>query len=185
MTISMSKAAIVLFSAVFVAVFLGMVPADVDARGKKGGGHRGGGSHAMKGNTRTSVKQKSNRTSTRVNSKKVSNNKVGNTNKVNIDNSNKNINIDNSKDIDIDVDRRGGGGYYYGHNNYNPVATAVGVTAAVMVTAAVIGSIVNTLPPSCSTVMVNGISYSQCGNDWYEPRYNGSSVSYVVVTNPY
>lgn len=65
-------------------------------------------------------------------------------------------------------------------DHWHPVRTA----ATVAVTAAVVGSIVRSVPPNCSTVIVNGISYSQCGNTWYQPQYAGSSVQYVVVNPP-
>ncbi len=84
--------------------------------------------------------------------------------------------------MDIDVDHRGGyhgGGCCY-HDNYHPIATAAAITA----TAIVVGSIVNTLPPSCSTVIVNGYAYQQCGNTWYQPQMSGSSTTYIVVNNP-
>jgi hypothetical protein len=28
------------------------------------------------------------------------------------------------------------------------------------------------------------MSYQQCGSTWYEPRFAGTSVSYVVVSPP-
>ncbi|MDP0919487.1 hypothetical protein Q6272_31025, partial [Klebsiella pneumoniae] len=64
-------------------------------------------------------------------------------------------------------------------DHWHPLRTAT----TVALTAAVVGSIVRSLPPDCSTMVVNGISYSQCGNTWYQPQYAGSSVQYVVV-NP-
>lgn len=79
-------------------------------------------------------------------------------------------------------------------NNYNdnhgswyndhPVATAAAVTTAVVGTAAVIGSIVRSLPPSCSAMNVNGVTYQQCGSTWYQPQYAGTTVQYVVVNAP-
>ena len=63
----------------------------------------------------------------------------------------------------------------------HPVATGV----AVATTAAVVGSIIYSLPPSCTTVSVNGLTYQQCGSTWYRPQYVGTSVQYVVVTSPY
>jgi hypothetical protein len=53
------------------------------------------------------------------------------------------------------------------------------------VTAAVIGSMTTTLPPACTVVLVNGLSYQQCGSTWYQPQYVGSSVQYVVVAPLY
>ena len=78
------------------------------------------------------------------------------------------------RDIDVDVD----------YHHHHPVATAVGVAAAVSVTAAVIGTIVHTLPPACSVVVVNGITYQNCGGTWYQPMYAGTQVTYVVITPP-
>ena len=68
--------------------------------------------------------------------------------------------------------------------NYRPVARAAVATAAVVGTAVVVGSIVRSLPPSCSSVMVGNVAYQQCGNTWYQPRYSGSEMSYVVVNPP-
>jgi hypothetical protein len=84
-----------------------------------------------------------------------------------------NTNVNIHRDIDVDVDR-----------NYHPVARAVGVAAAATVTAAVIGSIVYSVPASCTTIVSHGISYRQCGSTWYQPRYSGTQVSYVVVAPP-
>ena len=53
-----------------------------------------------------------------------------------------------------------------------------------MVTAAVVGSIVSTLPPSCTTVVINGLAYQQCGSTWYQPQFSGSSTTYIVVNAP-
>jgi Ni/Co efflux regulator RcnB len=86
------------------------------------------------------------------------------------------IDVDRNVDIDIDVDND------WDHHHHHPIATGVAIGAAAAVTSAVIGSIVYTLPPACSTVVVNGIAYSQCGNVWYQPQYVGTSVQYVVVT---
>jgi hypothetical protein len=62
------------------------------------------------------------------------------------------------------------GGYYGG-------AAVVGAAA---VTAIAVGTIVATLPPSCSTVVVNGVTYHNCSGTYYAPR--GSQ--WVVVDAP-
>jgi len=85
----------------------------------------------------------------------------------------RNVNVNHHVDIDVDVD-----------DHYHPWATAAAVTTAAVVTGAVIGSMVRSVPPNCNTVVVNGISYSQCGNTWYQPQMQGSSVTYVVVNPP-
>ena len=51
-------------------------------------------------------------------------------------------------------------------------------------TAAVVGSAVYTLPPSCSVVVVDGFTYQQCGSVWYQPQISGGSTTYVVVNAP-
>ena len=68
-------------------------------------------------------------------------------------------------------------GRYWNH----PVATGV----AIATTAAVIGSVIYSLPPSCTKVYVDGLTYQQCGPTWYRPQYAGTSVQYVVVESPY
>jgi hypothetical protein len=111
-----------------------------------------------------------------------------NTNKnVNVNrNVNKNVNVNTHRDVNVDVDVHHHGGHYGGccYNDYHPVATAAAVTATAMVTAAIIGSVVHTLPPTCSTVIVNGFAYQQCGSTWYQPQIAGSSTTYIVVNPP-
>jgi len=68
--------------------------------------------------------------------------------------------------------------------NYHPVARAAVVTGAAVATAAVVGSVVRSLPPHCTSVVVGGVAYQQCGNAFYQPRYSGSQVTYVVVNPP-
>ncbi|WP_415756835.1 hypothetical protein [Pseudomonas sp. LT1P18] len=108
-------------------------------------------------------------------------NTVGN--RTNVNNSNRNVNIDNSRDVDIDVDGNGRYGY---DDHYHPIATAAAVTATVAVTAAVVGSIFTPaqLPPSCVQVIQYNTAYMQCGSTWYQPQYQGSDVTYVVVNAP-
>jgi hypothetical protein len=104
---------------------------------------------------------------------------VNRTTNVNV---NRDVNVNVHRDVDVNVDRR-----YYGVGccyDPHPIATAAAVTTAAVVTAAVIGSVVHSLPPSCSVVVVGGISYQHCGATWYQPRFAASSVTYVVVTAP-
>jgi hypothetical protein len=88
-------------------------------------------------------------------------------------NVNRNVDVNHHVDIDVDVDR-----------NYHPWATAAAVTTAAVVTGAVIGSMAASIPPSCQTVMVNGMTYSRCGSTWYMPQMQGSSITYIVVAPP-
>lgn len=96
-------------------------------------------------------------------------------------NVNRNVDIDRDIDIDVDVDHRRGGCCYNDNHGWG-VAAAVATTA--VVTAAVVGSTVNTLPPACTLVMVNGMTYQQCGSVWYQPQFVGTTTSYVVINAP-
>ena len=100
-------------------------------------------------------------------------------------NVNRNVNVNQNVNVNrnVNVNVRGGG-YYGGGCCYHPVAAAAAVTATAMVTAAVVGSMVHTLPPSCTMVMVNGMSYQQCGSTWYQPQFSGGNTTYIVVNAP-
>jgi len=91
-------------------------------------------------------------------------------------NVNRNTNVNVNRHVDVDVHNRGG---YYNHG-----PSVAGVVAASVATAIVVGSIVHTLPPSCSTMVVNGFAYQNCGGTYYQPQYQGSSVTYIVVNHP-
>lgn len=66
---------------------------------------------------------------------------------------------------------------------YHPWATAA-VIGATTATAVAIGTAVASVPKSCVPVLVNGISYQQCGSSWYQPQYVGTTLQYVVVVPP-
>lgn len=106
-------------------------------------------------------------------------NRATNVNRTNINNANvNNINVNNgyggNYHLDYDVDQG------WGH----PVAAGAAFGAAAAVTSAAIGSVVYSLPPSCTVTVVNGISYQSCGGVWYEPQFSGTSVEYIVVAAP-
>ncbi|GGP24880.1 hypothetical protein [Silvimonas amylolytica] len=106
-----------------------------------------------------------------------------NRNNVNVNNSHNNVNVNRDVNVNVDGDH---GRYYDDHDHYHPVATAAAVTATVAVTSAVVGSIVNAnqMPSSCVQVMRGNTAYMQCGSTWYQPQYQGSNVTYVVVNAP-
>jgi len=100
-------------------------------------------------------------------------------------NVNRNTNVNVNRNVNVNVNNNyHGGGYYGGGCCYHPVAVAAAVTATAVVTAAVVGSIVHSVPPSCSTVIVNGLTYQQCGSTWYQPQFSGTATTYVVVNAP-
>ncbi|GAB7125914.1 hypothetical protein JCM19000A_04210 [Silvimonas sp. JCM 19000] len=97
-----------------------------------------------------------------------------------------NVNVNNShNDVNINVENNDRRGYGY-DDHYHPVATAAAVTATVAVTSAVVGAILTPaqMPPSCVDVMRGNVAYRQCGNTWYQPQYQGSNVTYIVVNAP-
>jgi len=98
------------------------------------------------------------------------------------------ININKNVNVNVRDDRRpyyDGRHYHYdrGYHHRHDVGTAFAVGA---VTGLVIGSMITaaSVPPSCSTVYVNGYPYRQCGSTWLQPQYQGSQVTYVVVNPP-
>ena len=150
--------------ALVLAGFVLVPIANAAGRGGGGGGHAaaraGGGGHSGGAGQRAYPDNRH----ADARSNNVRNTSVNN---VNV---NRNVNVN-----------QGGGGW---NNNYHPVATAAAVTATVAVTAAVVGSIVQTVPPNCSPYNYNGIAYQQCGSTWYQPQYVGNQVQYVVVNPP-
>ncbi len=110
-------------------------------------------------------------------------NQVNSNNRTHVNNSTHNVNIDNHRDVDIDVDGRGRYGY---DDHYHPIGTAVAVGATIAVTTAVVGAILTPaqMPSTCVQVMRYNTMYMQCGSTWYQPRYQGSDVTYIVVNAP-
>ncbi|MEN8214255.1 MAG: DUF6515 family protein [Pseudomonadota bacterium] len=162
----LNKSKVLALATIAVMIVAWSLPEPAEAR-RGGGGHR-----SVKGKTHTNVNRNRNV------------NKNRNVNRNTNVNRNRNVNVSDrrnvniNKNVNIDVDHRHGG--YYGRN-YHPVATAAAVTA----TAAVVGSIIYSLPSNCQTIVTNNVSYRQCGSTWYQPRYSGGSTSYVVVNSPY
>jgi len=117
-----------------------------------------------------------------VNSGNVSRRAV-NTGNVNTGNINRgDINVGN--DVNINVD----GNYDRWHDwddHYYPVARGVAFGTAAAVSAAAVGSMIYALPPACAPQPYGGYTYYSCNGVWYQPRYQGTTVSYVVVNKPY
>ena len=131
-----------------------MLPKDAEARQVRGG-------------TRTNVNRGAN-----VNRNANINNRT---------NVNRNTNVNVNRNVNVHGGYHGGG-YYHGHDDGIGVGGAIAIGVAGMA----IGSMITAaaLPPSCSTVSVNGMTYQQCGSTWYQPQYSGSQVNYIVVNPP-
>jgi hypothetical protein len=157
-----------------VLVSFSMAPAAEAARAGGGGGARasgggggggGGGARASGGGGGARASGGGNRQIDNSN-RDVRTNNVRNTSVNNV-NVNKNVN----------VNANGGCCNNGWDNDHHPVAAA----AAVVGTAAIIGSMVRTVPANCVPINYGGMIYQQCGSTWYQPQ--GSQ--YMVVNPPY
>jgi len=153
---------------------LGLALCSPPAAAQHGGGLRGGGARAA--------------AHTNIN-RPVQRPQGGAVNRSGAANVNRNVNRNRNVDVNRNVNRNVDVDVHYHDDHWNswddhPFATAAAVTAGVAVTSAVIGSIVNSVPPSCVTTVINGMAYQQCGSTWYEPRYAGTTVQYVVINPP-
>jgi hypothetical protein len=103
-----------------------------------------------------------------------------------IDNSSRDVRTNNVRNTsvnnvnvnkNVNVNANGGCCNNGWDNDHHPVAAA----AAVVGTAAIIGSMVRTVPANCVPINYGGMIYQQCGSTWYQPQ--GSQ--YMVVNPPY
>lgn len=82
------------------------------------------------------------------------------------------------------------GGYYGDHwDDWGHGWGYVAAGAAVVAGAYAVGTMINaatysSLSCTPTTVVVGGVTYSQCGSAWYQPTYSGGDVTYVVVNPP-
>jgi len=53
------------------------------------------------------------------------------------------------------------------------------------VSAVPIGTVVQALPAGCTSVVVNGVNYSDCGGVFYTAAFQGNNLVYVVVQKPF
>ena len=171
------KTSFVASLAAFVLVGFVMAPAAEAARGGGGGGgaRAGGGAGGGGGGASRQVSN----TSRDARANDVRNTSVNNVNSsrdVNRD-VNRDVSRDVSRDVNVDVDVDGGCCHNGWDNDYHPVAAA----AVIAGTAAIIGSMVNTVPASCVPINYGGMIYQQCGGTWYQPQ----GAQYIVVNPPY
>jgi hypothetical protein len=111
---------------------------------------------------------------------------IGNGNRTNIGNGDR-TNISNDRPINIqDNDIVAGGGNWNGGYGccYGGWGAAAAGFVAGAVTAAAIGSTVYALPPSCPVAVYGGVTYNHCGGVWYQPEFEGTETTYIVVESP-
>jgi hypothetical protein len=64
------------------------------------------------------------------------------------------------------------------------VGAGLAVAGAVAVGTAITASAFAALSCPMTPVVMGGYTYYQCGSTWYQPAYQGSQVTYVVVNPP-
>ena len=167
------------FSKLFLAPLTVLVLASFTlqpvAEARDGGRGGGGGGGAARAGGGGGKQVDSSRADARTNN--VRNTSATNVNSNRNANVNRNTNVNANRNVNVNVDNNGGccgGGW---DNDYHPVAAA----AVVAGTAAVIGSMVNTVPAGCVPVNYGGMVYQQCGSTWYQPQ----GAQYVVINPPY
>ncbi len=136
--------------------------------------------YATRGTTRTSVNSTSVNRSASVNSTSVNRSANVNSASVNTANVNRNVNV-NSTNVNVNRNVNVNSGCCYNNVGVGG-AVAAGVVAGAIVGTAIAAS---ALPPACSAVIVNGVTYQNCGGAWYQPQYAGSQVTYIVVNPPH
>ena len=158
--------------------------------GTRGGGNNG----SVRSSSRANVNQPSgaknaasnrNTNNNRIRTK-TNVNRNTNVNKNNNVNVNKNTNVNVNRDVNVNTHSSYNSGYYGGGGccYHSGVGTAVAVAAATTATAMVVGSMVHSLPPNCSAIVANGVTYQQCGGTYYQPQFSGGNTTYVVVNQP-
>src|SRR5262252_2246201 len=205
----MRKATIYLIIFLISGLWLGSAEAQrgrgggVRAGGLSGGGgiSRGGGDMQPRVQNRST----GDFNSANVNRGNISSSNVDRTNvnrNFNSANVNRNVsNVNRNVNVDRDVDVHGGlnGGYWddhgWGWGSFAAGAAAGATTAAIgaaaaghndntVVVAPPTGTVVATLPPSCTMVGTSGTALYDCGGAYYRPYYSGSNLVYEAVPNP-
>ena len=169
--------------AAFVLTSFTLAPiAEAREGGRAGGGGGGGGSAARAsggggGSARAASGQQIDSSKRDARTNNVRNTSANNVNSNRSVSNSGNTNVNANRNVNVNVENGGGccgGGW---DNDYHPVAAVVAVGA----TAAIIGSMVRTVPANCVPVNYGGIVYQQCGSTWYQPQGG----QYVVINPPY
>ena len=77
-----------------------------------------------------------------------------------------------------------------GYHNDGEALAAVAIGAAAvmaigsMASAAQVQSQAQSAGCTMTNVEVNGVTYAQCGSNWYQPVYNNGQLAYQVVSPP-
>lgn len=188
-----------IFSAVFVFLLTAAPFPAAAQRGSGGGGTRSSARGSVNQPSRNASAGKQNASGNRAANANASGNRNANANRntnvnrnANVNqnaNVNRNVNVNQNVNVNRDVNVNTNGGYYGGGYGgpccyHSGIGTAAAVTAAAVGTAMVVGAMVNSLPPSCTAVSANGVTYQKCGSTYYQPQFSGGNTTYVVVNAP-
>jgi hypothetical protein len=135
--------------------------------------------YVARGTTRTNVNTGNVNRNVNVNTGNVNANRV-NVNTGNV-NANRNVNV-NTGNVNVNRNVNVSGGCCY--NNVGVGGAVAGCGDRRHCCRGRLGVAASALPPSCSTAVVNGLAYQNCGGAWYQPQYAGSQVTYIVVNPP-
>lgn len=85
------------------------------------------------------------------------------------------VNVHHHADVDVHVDH-----HYHDHH------VDAGDVMLGAITGLAIGAVVTaaSMPPTCQNIIINNISYRQCGSTWYQPYYVGTELRFQVVAPP-
>jgi hypothetical protein len=103
-------------------------------------------------------------------------------NRANIAGGNRNISGSGNRINTGDINVNNGNGW--GGWSDHPVAAGVAVGAVAGVTAAAVSGAYYSLPPGCPPYPYGGYTYYSCGGAYYQPQYEGDTVTYVTVPDP-
>jgi hypothetical protein len=79
------------------------------------------------------------------------------------------------------------GPYWWGWDDdryWSAAAAGAVFGATTALAASAVGSTSYVLPGDCPSTLVNGVTYFDCSDVWYQPHYVGSGVTYVLVAAP-
>jgi len=146
---------------ILTLLLVSFITYDLYARGRGGGGHRGGGKSVSRSSPARGGSMHS-RSGRHVGGPGRAGNRRGN--------------------VNVNVNKRyyGGGGHRH-YNHYNAGAFAAGLVVGTTLSAVAYRS---AYPSGCVITYVGNVSYYHCGTTWYQRSYGSGGDTYIVINNP-
>ncbi len=172
---------------ILTLLLVSFITYDLYARGRGGGGHRGGGKSVSRSSPARGGSMHSNKSYSRGatgSSKSYSRGATGSSRQYKSGTINRHGDININKNVNVNVNKkyynRGGSRHRY-YNNYNAGAFAAGLIVGTAISASAYSS---AYPSGCVATFVGNTTYYQCGTTWYQREYASSGTTYIVVNNP-